>query len=284
MNNQQSLYLCHYGVIGMKWGVRRYQPYPSDYSGKGTYAGELSRDQRLSSKNIKRAETANLEKFGKDKNHNVLYIAGYSGSGKSTMASGIARKNDKIIRLDFYADPVNSETKGLRDKDFNSFLKKKGIDYLKVANAHNTVNDYYNSKEYWNDVDKIREAITEFSKEQFSKGNRVIVEGVQISGDWLAGEKSYYKDKPLIIMRTPILSAISRSSDRDGITGINKVKHAIKIYKYYTRSDKKLDDLAKETGAMRNGKEYVDLILRQDSVKTLPEIAEPGNHRERRSI
>lgn len=38
-------YLAHFGILGMKWGIRRFQPYPKGYSGKGKFTGKEARDR-----------------------------------------------------------------------------------------------------------------------------------------------------------------------------------------------------------------------------------------------
>lgn len=115
-------YLSHHGIKGQKWGIRRFQ----NADGNLTTAG---RNRKYNKKNMQNADTQHLDKWGTDKNHNILYISGKSGSGKSTAASAMSDSNTNVIHLDSYFEKKNkSEANKDKNERFNNFLKKNGFD------------------------------------------------------------------------------------------------------------------------------------------------------------
>lgn len=252
-------YLYHYGVVGMKWGVRRYQPYPKNYSGDGKYLGDQT---RMAKKNLsnKHTVTANLSKFGKTRDTNILYITGLSGSGKSTVSGAIARKNDQIIRLDAYNGYITGLS-NLQSKDFNKYLKSKGIDpnFPKPPK-----NDDANYGSYWKHVDEFVAAVDSYSKKRFdSNEGRVIVEGIQLADGWYAEDFSYFKGKPLIILGTSASVSRKRANDRDGITNETKEIRDMRA-RFRSFMKKRMDVLAKDVGAIESGKLYANVLLSTD--------------------
>lgn len=185
--------LYHHGIINMKWGVRNGPPYPlNPILSRNVKSGKLSNKKENIEKRIpKGAKTIKLDKLGSSKFHNILYITGLSGGGKTTLANKLANDNDDIINLDTYIDnPIGKF--GRNNENFNRFLKKKVPEYENeiVRNFESKYLDVYlgetpearNSKEYkeyWKIIEEVANAVNQYSREKFPKG-KLIVEGIQI--------------------------------------------------------------------------------------------------------
>lgn len=242
--------LVHYGVLGMKWGIRRYQPYSVKPRGSGEGGKEIG-EAIKSSKRLRKSKTANLEKWGKDSKHNILYITGFSGSGKSTATNELARKDDNIINLDLFLEPTVGETELIaphgKDKRIRDFLASEFPEYRNLTNPKEHL-----SKNWFKTLDGMISKIDEFSEQEYKSGRRVIMEGVQLLDETIYPNKKILKDKPIIIMGTNPITSILSASKRDDKNIVKDILPSLNEYvNWYRVLNKDLSTLSKEVNAKK---------------------------------
>ncbi len=247
-------FLIHHGVKGQKWGVWN-EDTRARYNGGRKHVSSATRENLLASK------TANIEKWGQDSKHNVLYIAGLSGSGKSVTAEGLRDKNVNTIHLDYYLEKGNNRS-SFRDPEFTSYLEVNAPEVLDVLGSKSLSDMTKEEKnEYWKCIDKFENSIKSFGVQQHGLGKKVVCEGVQLVDDTLFPDKKYFKDQPIVILSTDADTALQRGLDRDEI-GVDDADTIAIRTSYQKIWSTYLDDLS-NTAEAKVGEEYVMSLLRK---------------------
>ena len=153
-------FLAHHGVLGMKWGIRRYQPYPGDYHGEGKFIGRTSKGEaRQYSRKLNRLDqdraTVNYYKKSRDKT-----IANYDRKIKSrydklTSKNLNARLDKKIEK---WTEKKNRQViESLREEKELQKLKNETDSVIKELSSKG-----YNlySKETLRDMESLGETLT----------------------------------------------------------------------------------------------------------------------------
>ena len=195
-------------------------------------------------KRLHQSKSRNTELWGEDENHNVLYITGYSGSGKSTVTEELKDSNTIVIHLDLYFDEYYNPNAGGKSSIFTEFLKKRNIP------IPNTIDkSEWASKKV---LTRFENAIEDFGKYQFKFGKKVIVEGVQITDDTLFPDKSSYADKCIIVLQTSQTKSMMNAAKRDARSVGKTMANMVSKHKDLSQDRKNIKKLEKDSGVKPN--------------------------------
>lgn len=92
-------YLAHHGILGMHWGIRRYQPYPSGYTGDGKFTG---REERKAIKKTQKMAIKDAKRYAEAK----MYYGEGAGIRRRHLQAELAKKKKDPVYKEAFNEAV----------------------------------------------------------------------------------------------------------------------------------------------------------------------------------